>query len=179
MARGRDNPGQMAAPEKLTATQVSDIDGLDDWRVLLRSLHSSFRSGSMAKGLELAGRIAAAADAANHHPDLTITYPRVYVSLTTHETRSLTARDVDLARTISAIAAELEVPAEPVVATQLAIASDALPIAAVRPFWAAVHGYRSDADDEVVDPFGPGPAFCFPQMQIGRASLMERAWKSG
>src|SRR3546814_8063705 len=100
MARGRDNPGQMSAPEKLTATQVSDIDGLDDWRVLLRSLHSSFRSGSMAKGLELAGRIAAAADAANHHPDLTITYPRVHVSLTTHETRSLTARDVDLARTI-------------------------------------------------------------------------------
>src|SRR3546814_3597542 len=80
MARGRDNPGQMAAPEKLTATQVSDIDGLDEWRVLLRSLHSSFRSGSMAKGLELAGRIAAAADAANHHPDLTITYPRVHRS---------------------------------------------------------------------------------------------------
>src|SRR3546814_17705352 len=124
MARGRDNPGQMSAPEKLTATQVSDIDGLDDWRVLLRSLHSSFRSGSMAKGLELAGRIAAAADAANHHPDLTITYPRVHVSLTTHATRSLTARDVDLARTISAIAAALEVPAEPVVATHLATKHD-------------------------------------------------------
>src|SRR3546814_17189037 len=86
----------------------------------------------MAKGLELAGRIAAAADAANHHPDLTITYPRVHVSLTTHETRSLTARDVDLARTISAIAAELEVPAEPVVATQLEIANDAPDIAPVR-----------------------------------------------
>src|SRR3546814_13521377 len=76
MARGRDNPGQMAAPEKLTATQVSDIDGLDDWRVLLRSLHSSFRSGSMATGPELAGRIAADADAANHPPDLTTTYPQ-------------------------------------------------------------------------------------------------------
>src|SRR3546814_13114015 len=76
-----------------SATQVSDIDGLDDWRVLLRSLHSSFRSGSMAKGLELAGRIAAAADAANHHPDLTITYPRVHVRLTTHETRSPPPRD--------------------------------------------------------------------------------------
>src|SRR3546814_2155670 len=71
MARGRDNPGQMAAPEKLTATQVSDIDGLDEWRVLLRSLHSSFRSGSMAKGLELAGRIAAAADAANRSEEHT------------------------------------------------------------------------------------------------------------
>src|SRR3546814_1866848 len=97
MARGRDNPGQMAAPEKLTATQVSDIDGLDDWRVLLRSLHSSFRSGSMAKGLELAGRIAAAADAANHHPDLTIPYPPVPVRLPPLETRTLPARAVDLA----------------------------------------------------------------------------------
>src|SRR3546814_18559792 len=118
----------------------------------------------MAKGLELAGRIAAAADAANHHPDLTITYPRVHVSLTTPETRSLTALDVDLARTISAIAAELEVPAEPVVATQLEIAIDALDIAAVRPFWEAVLGYRSDEDDEGVDPFGRGPAFWFQQL---------------
>src|SRR3546814_10429592 len=110
MARGRDNPGQMAAPEKLTATQVSDIDGLDDWRVLLRSLHSSFRSGSMAKGLELAGRIAAAADAANHHPDLTITYPRVHVSLTTHEPRRPTAHAADLARTVPANAEAPGVP---------------------------------------------------------------------
>src|SRR3546814_12591842 len=112
MARGRDNPGQMAAPEKLTATQVSDIDGLDEWRVLLRSLHSSFRSGSMAKGLELAGRIAAAADAANHHPDLPITYPRVHVSLTTHDTPSLTARDADLARPLPALPAHREGPAD-------------------------------------------------------------------
>src|SRR3546814_16198398 len=114
MARGRDNPGQMAAPEKLTATQVSDIDGLDDWRVLLRSLHSSFRSGSMAKGLELAGRIAAAADAANHPPDLTIPYPRVHVRLTPPDTRRLTARDLHLAPPTPALAAPRAVPDEPV-----------------------------------------------------------------
>src|SRR3546814_18538741 len=80
----------------------------------------------------------------------------------------LTARDVDLARTSSAIAAELEVPAEPVVANQLEIAIDARDIAAVRPFWEAVLGYRSDEDDEVVDPFGRGPAFWFQQMDEPR-----------
>src|SRR3546814_20410131 len=103
----------------------------------------------MAKGLELAGRIAAAADAANHHPDLTITYPRVHVSLTTHETRSLKARDLGLARPILASAAELEVPAEPVVATHPELPSDDLATPPVRPVWEARRGVRGDAGDGV------------------------------
>ena len=36
--------------DELTASQVSASDGLDDWRVLLRTLQTSFRTGSMAKG---------------------------------------------------------------------------------------------------------------------------------
>src|SRR3546814_13708403 len=65
----------------------------------------------------------------------------------------------------------LEVPAEPVVATQLEIAIDALDIAAVRPFWEAVLGYRSDEGDEVVDPFGRGPAFWFQQMEERKSDV--------
>ena len=86
----------------------------------------------------------AAADAANHHPDLTITYPRVHVLLTTHDANGLTGRDVDLARTISAIAGELGATAEPKAVTQVEIAIDALDIPAVKPFWEAVLGYKPD-----------------------------------
>ena len=158
----------MTETEKLTSTQVSASAGLDDWRVLLRTLQGSFRTGSMAKGLEFATRIGAAADAADHHPDLTITYPRVHVLLTTHDTKGLTARDVDLARTISAIAVELGITAQPTVATQLEIAIDALDIAAVKPFWEAVLGYRSNSADDCVDPYGRAPAFWFQQMDEPR-----------
>ena len=153
--------------EKRTATQV-ESEGLEDWRVLLRTLQASFRTGSMAKGLDFAARIGVAADAANHHPDLTITYPRVHVLLTTHDAGGLTARDVDLARTISGIAVELGVEAEPGAVTQLEVAIDALDIPAVKPFWEAVLGFETDGDIDLLDPYGRAPAFWFQQMDAPR-----------
>ena len=154
--------------EPLTAAQVNGLEGLDDWRVLLRTLQASFRTGSMAAGTELASRIAAAADEADHHPDLTLTYPRLHVLLTTHSTNGLTTRDVALARTISAIAADSGIEAEPEALMQLEVAIDALDIAAVKPFWEAVLGYRADADDSCADPTGRGPAVWFQQMDQPR-----------
>jgi 4a-hydroxytetrahydrobiopterin dehydratase len=158
----------MQDSEALTGTQVSETEGLDDWRVLLHTLQASFRTGSMAKGVELVARIGAAADEVDHHPDLTITYPRVHVLLTTHDTGGLTIRDVDLARTISAIAAELDVAAEPSALAQLEVAIDALDVPAVKPFWEAVLGYKRDREDECVDPYGRGPTFWFQQMDAPR-----------
>ncbi len=158
----------MEKKDSLTSTQVSESEGLEDWRVLLRSLHTSFKTGSMAKGLEFASRVGAAADEANHHPDLTVTYPRVHVLLTTHDADGLTQRDVDLARRISAIANELGIPAEPSAVTSLEIAIDALDIPRVKPFWEAVLGYKPHWDDDCVDPYGRGPAFWFQQMDAPR-----------
>jgi 4a-hydroxytetrahydrobiopterin dehydratase len=158
----------MEKTDKPTARQVSESEGLQDWRVLLRTLQTSFKTGSMAKGLELAARIGAAADEANHHPDLTITYPRVHVLLTTHDANGLTGRDVDLARTISSIAGELGATAEPKAVTQVEIAIDALDIPAVKPFWEAVLGYKPDQEIDSVDPYGRGPAFWFQQMDAPR-----------
>jgi 4a-hydroxytetrahydrobiopterin dehydratase len=158
----------MEKTDKLTSTQVSESAGLEDWRVLLRTLQASFSTGSMAKGIEFAARVGVAADEANHHPDLTITYPRVHVLLTTHDAGGLTTRDVDLARTISAIAAELGISAKPAVITQLEIAIDALDIPAVKPFWEAVLGYKPRQDDDSVDPYGRAPDFWFQQMDAPR-----------
>jgi 4a-hydroxytetrahydrobiopterin dehydratase len=158
----------MEETEKPTSRQISESEGLEDWRVLLRTLQASFRTGSMAKGVEFAARIGSAADEANHHPDLTITYPRVHVLLTTHDADGLTTRDVQLARTISAIADELGITAEPAAVTQLEIAIDALDIPAVKPFWEAVLGYKPENDDDSVDPYGRAPAFWFQQMDAPR-----------
>ncbi len=154
--------------EQLTSTEVSASSGLDDWRVVLRTLQSSFRTGSMARGIEFAALVAGVADQVDHHPDLTITFPRVHVLLTTHDANGLTARDVDLARTISSIAADMDIDAEPTAVAQTEIAIDALDIAAVKPFWEAVMGYRSSGDDEVADPYGRGPTIWFQQMDEPR-----------
>ncbi len=154
--------------ESLTRAQVSASEGLDDWRVLLRTLQASFKTGSMQQGIEFASRIRVVADESNHHPDLTITYPRVHVLLTTHDTGGLTNLDVDLARTISGIAAELDIAADPLAVMHLEFAIDAMDIPAVKPFWEAVLGYRSDKDDDASDPFGRWPAVWFQQMDEPR-----------
>jgi 4a-hydroxytetrahydrobiopterin dehydratase len=54
-------------------------------------------------------RIGASAEKANHHPDLTLTYPQVRVTLSSHDVGGITSRDIDLARTISGHAADLGV----------------------------------------------------------------------
>lgn len=154
--------------DKRNPREVSEAGGIDDWRVLLRTLQSTFRTGSMATGLEFAARVGVAADAADHHPDFTITYPRVHVLLTTHEAKGLSVRDIELAKTISAIAAEMGIAAAPSEVTALEVAIDAIDIAAVKPFWEAVLGYKNTSDDDCQDPFGRNPAFWFQQMDEPR-----------
>lgn len=142
--------------------------GLDDWQVLRGELHAWFATDGLSAGVRFAARLAEAADAANHHPDLTVSYPRVGVVLTTHDAGGLTAKDVDMARTISGIAAEAGVHAEPGRAQMVEIGIDALDIGTVRAFWAAVTGMTPDGDDALVDPTGALPPIWFQQMDAPR-----------
>ena len=50
-------------------------------------------------------RVALHADKADHHPEWFNVYNRVEVLLTTHDAGGVTARDVDMARFIDAVAA--------------------------------------------------------------------------
>jgi 4a-hydroxytetrahydrobiopterin dehydratase len=56
-------------------------------------------------GLRLVNQIGDAAESANHHPDLLLTYPKVEVTLTSHDAGGVTSRDIAMARTISDLAA--------------------------------------------------------------------------
>jgi 4a-hydroxytetrahydrobiopterin dehydratase len=148
--------------------QFADLPDLDDWRYVLGGIHAHFRAGSFSGAAALASAIAAAADAADHHPDLEIRYPdRVRVFLTTHATGGLTTLDVDVARTISHLAASAGATAEPTRSQALEIAIDTMDADAIRPFWAAVLGYR-DVDGSLVDPLRSGPSMWFQQLDEPR-----------
>ncbi|WP_435770592.1 4a-hydroxytetrahydrobiopterin dehydratase [Nocardioides sp. SYSU DS0651] len=99
--------------DEIGADEFARADGVEDWRVLGVHAHAVFRTGSFAAGVALVDRIGPLADAADHHPDVLLTYPTVAVRLTTHATSSLTTADVDLARQISAAARDAGVPADP------------------------------------------------------------------
>lgn len=115
--------------------------GLVDWRDLAQGLHARFATGDFAAGLRFVSAVGEAAEEAGHHPDVTLTYPRVDIALISHDVGAITDRDVDLARRISAIAADQGVEAGPAELVQVELALDTADRQAIGPFWAALlHG---------------------------------------
>jgi 4a-hydroxytetrahydrobiopterin dehydratase len=153
---------------ELTPPEFAALDGLDDWRYLLGAIHATFHSGSYPAAAQLVVAFTEAAELAVHHPDIDVRYPgRVHVVLTTHATGGLTTLDADLAREFSRIAADAGAAADPQSAQQFELALDAMDPAAIRPFWAAVLGYR-EVGGNLVDPLRIGPPMWFQQMDEPR-----------
>jgi len=71
---------------------------------------------------------------------------------------------------LSAVARDLEIPADPSVLRNIQVTIDALVIPQVMPFWQLVLGYlyRADTDEDLIDPLGRGPSFWFQQMDAPR-----------
>ena len=132
-----------------------EAEGLADWRFFLMRLHARFRTGSFVKGLELVTRITEAAEEANHHPDVVLTYPQVDVDLhqprrrRRHQPRPRPgpADHRDRGRARRRAGARARSP-------RSSSRSTCPTRAAVKPFWAAVLGY-GDAQWDDRD-HGPG-----------------------
>ena len=136
---------------------------------MLNGLRADFRTGSFPTAAMLVSNIADAAEAIQHHPDIDVRYPdHVIVTITTHATGDLTTLDVDLARAITQLAdlAGASVVSGAVQAVEIAI--DTMDADRIRPFWAAVLGYR-EQDGNLVDPLRIGPPVWFQRMDEPRA----------
>ncbi len=161
---------------KVSSTEFHANTDLPDWRVILRRIEAGFRAPAFDQASVFIGQVANAAEAARHHPDIDLRYPgHVRVTLTTHATNSLTDADVELARTISALAAANGLVSEPWHAAAVEVAIDAIDIDGVRPFWKALLGYADETPSSpggqvvaLVDPLSIGPAFWFQQMDVPR-----------
>lgn len=101
--------GLMTDPKQILSPSEIDAAGLTGWRQVEGTIAAQFSTGDFATGLDLVNRIGASAEAADHHPDLTLTYPSVGVTLSSHDVGGITSRDVDLARIISEHASTLGV----------------------------------------------------------------------
>lgn len=141
--------------QKLSEVEVRAAD-LADWRQILSRIRARFKTGDFATGLALVDRIGAAAEAADHHPDVTLTYPEVIVTLSSHDVMGITSRDLDLAREISGFAADLGVEADVAGLTQLELGLDTASPTGLAPFYAALLGSEIK-HGELVDPSGQVP----------------------
>lgn len=148
--------------DSLTTEQILEAR-LADWRKLAQALHARFLTGDFATGLRFVSAVSEAAEAANHHPDLSLTYPHVDAKLISHDVGSVTQRDVDLARRISEIARVQGIEADPHAAAEIEFALDTADVAAVGPFWAALLTGSTDAlhGSDVIDPKGRVPLLWF------------------
>jgi 4a-hydroxytetrahydrobiopterin dehydratase len=146
----------------LTGQQILDA-GLDDWRKLSQALHARFRTGDFTTGLAFVTAVAEAAEQANHHPDVTLTYPFVDLALVSHDVSRVTERDLELARRISEIARRQGIAAEPAAVAEVELALDTADPAVVGPFWAALLTGSTDAHrgNDVADPGGRVPVLWF------------------
>ena len=89
----------------LTETEITDaLDSLPDWSRAGDAINRTVQAPSFLAGIELVSRVAEAAEAANHHPDIDIRWRKVTFVLSTHSAGGLTAQDVALAREIDRLA---------------------------------------------------------------------------
>ena len=145
---------------RLSPAQVAE-EGLDDWRQIRNTLRARFRTGDFARGLEFTNRIGGAAERRDHHPDITLTYPEVAVSLTSHDAGGITGRDIDLAREISAIAADLSIARDTSI-TDVELALDTDDHAAVVGFYAALLDAENHGGGDLVPSQAPSMWFQEP-----------------
>ena len=70
----------------------------EGWTEVGGALQRDYRFKDFAEAIAFVNRLAAAAEAANHHPDLSISWNAVTVRWRTHSKRAITERDVEMAR---------------------------------------------------------------------------------
>jgi 4a-hydroxytetrahydrobiopterin dehydratase len=71
------------------------------WTTAGDTIRRTFETGDFNRGVSFVVAIAQLADAADHHPDVLLTYPKVVVELMTHDAGRVTERDLRLAAQIN------------------------------------------------------------------------------
>ena len=153
--------------------------GLGDWRKLAQGLHARFRVEGFSAGVRFLAAVAEAGDEVGHHPRVAMGGGHVDLELvsddavyhagdgTDHVVEWVTAQDLDLARRVSALAAEQGLVADPAAVSEVELGLDVTSSGTVAPVWAALltgdpaDQGRGSPSDEVRDATGRVPNLWF------------------
>ena len=80
------------------------LQKLPGWTSHDNSIARDFQFKDFVEAMKFVNRIAAAAEAANHHPDILISYNKVTLTLVSHDSGGVTQRDIRMAATINQVA---------------------------------------------------------------------------
>ncbi len=93
------------------ATTLSDSEvrnalaSLPGWQQNGKQIERLFEFPDFAAAMKFVNKVADAAEAAQHHPDITINYNKVKLALISHDSGGVTQRDVKMAARINQVAA--------------------------------------------------------------------------
>jgi len=86
----------------------SEIDSrlaeLEDWEREGETIVKTFELADFVGSVEFVNKLVEPAEGMGHHPDLSISWNKVRVSITNHAAGGLTANDFELARRIDEVA---------------------------------------------------------------------------
>ena len=159
----------------ISPREFREAEGTRDWPVLSDGATTFFKTDSFATAARLVQAIAGLEGIEEHRPSIDVRRDGVTVRLLTvaDDWWGMSRRDVELARSISAAAAELGLPADAAAVQSVdPIVIGAQDIKKVMPFWQALMGYerRSDSPDEdLIDPRRTGPGIWFERVEGPRA----------
>lgn len=81
---------------RLTDQEIRDhLDRLRTWRRDGDAIRKEFKFASFPDAVAFVNRLVPGAEAADHHPDITINYSRVTLSYSTHSEGGLTEKDFE------------------------------------------------------------------------------------
>ncbi|MDJ0358749.1 4a-hydroxytetrahydrobiopterin dehydratase [Rhodococcus sp. H29-C3] len=87
--------------ELLSNAEIDDaLSSLPEWSLDDSSITRTVELPTFPAAIQFVSRVATAAEAAGHHPDIDIRWRRLTFTLSTHSEGGLTSKDVDLAREI-------------------------------------------------------------------------------
>lgn len=95
----------MSKETPYTDAQIAEqLDAVQGWSYKDHAIRRTYETDGWPITLMLVNALGFVAEAADHHPDLTVTYRRVAVALSTHSAGGVTAKDFALARKFNEIA---------------------------------------------------------------------------
>ncbi len=82
-------------------TRLADVSG---WSYEGGQITRTFSFDTFLGGIEFVGKVAEAAESADHHPDIDIRYSNITVSVSSHDVGGITDRDFNLAEAVNGLA---------------------------------------------------------------------------
>ncbi|WP_150109151.1 4a-hydroxytetrahydrobiopterin dehydratase [Stanieria cyanosphaera] len=89
----------------MNQTEINQqIQSLSGWTTDGKKITRTFKFKDFVDAIAFVNKLVEPAEAAGHHPDLSISYNKVTVNLTTHDAGGITQKDFDLAQQITQLA---------------------------------------------------------------------------